>query len=206
MSKADFQNKFDVSRETMDRLECYEVLIQKWNPKINLIASSTLSEIWNRHFLDSGQLVPFAPTSGTWLDLGSGGGFPALVIASMTKDTCPELSFTLVESDTRKAVFLRAVIRELGLNANVLSDRIEKTSPQNVGVVSARALGPLSKLIEYAEIHLNQDGIALFPKGSSHKSELEQALECWSFHVQTISSVTDQSAAIFAIKDIRRVK
>lgn len=206
MSKVDFQSRFDVSRETIDRLEHYEALVHKWNPKINLVANSTLPELWSRHFLDSAQLLPLAPTSGLWLDLGSGGGFPALVVAAMTKETLPELSFTLVESDTRKAVFLRTVIRELALNATVLSDRIEKISPQNVEVVSARALGSLRKLIEYAEIHLKQGGTALFPKGGSHQMELKQALQCWSFDVQTIPSITDLSAAVFAIKDIQRVK
>lgn len=206
MSKAEFEARLNVSRETMDRLESYETLIQKWNPKINLIASSTLSGIWDRHFLDSAQLTSFAPSEGRWLDLGSGGGFPALVIAALLKDTHTNLLFTLVESDARKSVFLRTVIRELDLNAEVFSDRIEKIRPQNAAVVSARALGPLEQLLGYCEMHLNNEGIALFPKGSSHKLELKQALDQWSFDLQTQPSITDPSAAIFAIKDIQRVK
>ena len=206
MSKDEFQRHLSVSRETIDRLDKYEALITKWNPKINLVASSTLEDIWVRHFLDSAQLASLAPNSGVWLDLGSGGGFPALVIASMLSDTHPDVSFILVESDTRKAVFLRTVIRELELNAKVLSERIEKIPAQHASVLSARALDTLKKLVGYAKIHLNQDGTAFFPKGSSHKNELEQARETWFFDVRTIPSITDTTAAIFAIKDIQRAK
>ena len=206
MSKDEFQRYLSVSRETIDRLDKYEVLIARWNPKINLVASSTLKDIWVRHFLDSAQLAAFAPDKGVWLDLGSGGGFPALVIASMLSDTHPDVLFILVESDTRKAVFLRTVIRELELNAKVLNERIEKIPTQHANVLSARALDTLEKLVGYAEIHLNQDGKALFQKGSSHKNELEQACETWSFDVKTIPSITDPTAAIFAIKDIQRAK
>lgn len=206
MSKDEFQRYLGVSRETIDRLDKYEALIAKWNPKINLVASSTLKDIWVRHFLDSAQLAAFAPDNGVWLDLGSGGGFPALVIASMLSDTHPDVLFILVESDTRKAVFLRTVIRELKLNAKVLSERIEKIPTQHASVLSARALDTLEKLVGYAQIHLNQGGKALFQKGSSHKNELEQACETWSFDVKTIPSITDPTAAIFAIKDIQRAK
>ena len=206
MSKEEFQRNLSVSRETIDRLVKYEALIAKWNPKINLVASSTLEDIWVRHFLDSAQLAAIAPKNGVWLDLGSGGGFPSLVIASMLVDTDPYVSFTLVESDKRKAVFLRTVIRELKLNAKVLSERIEKIPAQNASVLSARALDTLEALMGYAAIHLNQGGTALFPKGSSHKSELEQAHETWAFDVKTIPSITDPTAAIFAIKDIQRAK
>ena len=206
MSKEEFQRRLNVSRETIERLNHYEALIGKWNPKINLVASSTLADIWTRHFLDSAQLATFAPKSGVWLDLGSGGGFPALVLASMLVDTHPDVSFTLVESDTRKAVFLRTVIRDLALKAKVLSHRIEEIPNQKADVLSARALGSLEKLVEYGNTHLDQNGVALFPKGSSHKKELEQARESWSFDFKTIASLTDTTAAIFAIKDIQRAK
>lgn len=206
MSKDKFQRYLGVSRETIDRLDKYEALIARWNPKINLVASSTLKDIWVRHFLDSAQLAAFAPDNGVWLDLGSGGGFPALVIASMLSDTHPDVLFILVESDTRKAVFLRTVIRELKLNAKVLNERIEKIPTQHASVLSARALDTLEKLVGYAETHLNQGGKALFQKGSSHKNELEKACETWSFDVKTIPSITDPTAAIFAIKDIQRAK
>lgn len=206
MSRVDFESQLDVSRETLDRLGSYEHLLRKWNPTINLVARGTLDTLWSRHFLDSAQLVSYAPREGKWLDLGSGGGFPALVVAAMVHSSHPNLSFTLVESDSRKAVFLRTVIRDLDLRATVMNKRIEALEPQSANVVSARALGPLNSLLGFANKHLNGGGHALFPKGATHQQELSLALENWEFDLQTIPSVTDPAAVIYAIKDIQRAE
>jgi 16S rRNA (guanine527-N7)-methyltransferase len=204
MSQADFVNHFDVSRETLARLGRYESLLGKWNQTINLVARGTIGTLWSRHFLDSAQLISHAPREGTWLDLGSGGGFPALVIASMVRETHPNMAFRLVESDSRKAVFLRTVIRELDLNALVLNERIEALEVEHVDVLSARALSSLDSLLAYANKHLKEGSIALFPKGATHQQELDEALENWVFDLQTIPSMTDPAAVIYAIKDIQR--
>lgn len=206
MSQSEFVSRFDVSRETLSRLEHYESLIGKWNQAVNLVARGTISTLWSRHFLDSAQLVSYAPPEGTWLDLGSGGGFPALVIAAMVCDTHPHLTFTLVESDSRKAVFLRTAIRELDLNALVLTERIEALEAKGADVLSARALSSLNTLLLHAKKHLKVGGLALFPKGAKHQQELDEALENWVFDLQTIPSMTDSSAVIYAIKDIHRAE
>lgn len=195
----------DVSRETHARLEAYAKLVEKWNPRINLVSKSSIADLWDRHFLDSAQILKVCPSFQHWADLGSGGGFPALVLACLTADAPHSPKYTLVESDQRKAVFLRTVIRELGLNARVLSERVEKLAPLDADVVSARALASLIELLGYAQMHLAEGGVAIFPKGARHAEELNEALEKWTFQVQTHQSVTDPHAVIFQIKDIARV-
>ena len=116
-----------VSRETIDRLSIYANLLEKWNPRINLVSRSTLDDLWSRHIVDSAQLFELAPvTAKHWVDLGSGGGFPGLVIAILAKELRPELEVVLVESDQRKCAFLRTVSRETNCGAVVHSKRVEE--------------------------------------------------------------------------------
>lgn len=204
--RAAFQAATGVSRETLQRFDIYAGLLQKWNPAINLVAKTTLAHLWDRHFLDSAQLFDLAPENATtWLDLGSGGGFPGLVIAILAQERAPALRITCVESDQRKAVFLRTVIRETGINADVITARIEDLPPQAADIVSARALAPLRNLIGFAVQHLAPNGTALFPKGAQAAAELTDALEIWSFRVDEYPSRTDDQAVILKIGDIRRV-
>lgn len=201
-----FLRAVDVSRETLERLAAYEHLLKKWNPSINLVAKSTLPTIWRRHFLDSAQLFALARHhEGHWADLGAGGGFPGLVIAIMAMERAPGLRVTCVESDQRKAAFLRTVVRELGLPARVLAERAEEAAPLQADVLSARALAPLARLLPLAERHLKPGGQALFPKGESFRDELSEALETWSFQSEEYPSITDGSAVILSLGDIRRV-
>ncbi len=201
-----FLRAVDVSRETLERLAAYEHLLKKWNPSINLVAKSTLPTIWRRHFLDSAQLFALARHhEGHWADLGAGGGFPGLVIAIMAMERAPGLRVTCVESDQRKAAFLRTVVRELGLPARVLAERAEEAAPLQADVLSARALAPLARLLPQAERHLKPGGQALFPKGESFRDELSEALETWSFQSEEYPSITDGSAVILSLGDIRRV-
>jgi len=206
MTEASFLAARNVSRETLERLSRYETLLRKWNPAINLVAKSTVEQIWTRHFLDSAQLFDLAgPEWHTWVDLGSGGGFPGLVIAILAAEERPEAVVTLIESDGRKAAFLANVSRGLGLRARIVNARIESVQPLGVPVLSARALAPLGALVGFAAGHLTADGVALFPKGANHAAELDEALEAWRFSYETTPSATDPNAVVFSIRDISRV-
>ncbi|MCV2872551.1 16S rRNA (guanine(527)-N(7))-methyltransferase RsmG [Defluviimonas sp. WL0050] len=196
----------DVSRETMARLVRYEELLRKWNPAINLVARSTIKSIWERHFRDSIQVFDLAPESATsWADLGSGGGFPGMVAAILAAEERPHQHVTLVESDQRKAAFLATVARETGVSATVISKRIEDVEPLGVDILSARALAPLTQLLEYAHRHLASGGVALFPKGAAWREEVQVALESWRFSYENKASVTDPAATVLTIGGISRV-
>jgi 16S rRNA (guanine527-N7)-methyltransferase len=195
-----------VSRETLDRLARLEGLLSKWNPAINLVARSTVPQAWDRHILDSAQLFSMSPESAKrWVDLGSGGGFPGLVIACLASELRPHLKVTLIESDQRKSTFLRQAAADLDLDVRVLTNRIESTEAQNAEVLSARALASLPALLVYARRHLHPQGIALFPKGASWKEEVEHARKEWHFDLSTKPSVTDPQAVILAVKAITHV-
>lgn len=206
MSEADFLRARNVSRETLERLRRYEALLRKWNPAINLVARSTLDQIWSRHFLDSTQLFDLAGLGWAhWADLGSGGGFPGLVVAVLAAETDPGALVTLIESDQRKAAFLMAAAREIGVTVTVRTDRVESTPPQAADILTARALAPLDKLLAFSDRHLTPTGTALFPKGANHAAELRRALESWRFSYEKTPSTTDPQAVVFSIKGISRV-
>ena len=194
-----------VSRETSDKLAQFAQLVEKWTAKINLISKPSIPHIWDRHIRDSVQLYQHAPIGNHWVDLGSGGGFPAIVLALMSQQDGRQTKFTLVESDQRKCVFLRTAIRELGLDASVINDRIEKIAPLNADILSARALANLKMLVGFANLHLAEDGVALFPKGSNWEAEDVDAREVWQYNCDPIRSETDPSAAVLRIKEISHV-
>ncbi|WP_170334299.1 16S rRNA (guanine(527)-N(7))-methyltransferase RsmG [Ruegeria arenilitoris] len=193
-----------VSRETFERLETYVDLVQRWNPKINLVSRNSLKDIWARHILDSVQVYRCAGTYKTWADLGSGGGFPGMVCAIMAIEEAPDAKFTFVESDQRKSAFLRSVARECGANCAVISKRIETVVPLQAEVLSARALADLKALLSFCDRHLGKTGIALLPKGASWKKELEAAREQWNFECEPITSLTEPQAVILRIKGVSR--
>ena len=195
----------NVSRETFERLELYAAALVKWQKAINLVAPSTIPELWARHFLDSAQVFDVCPaTEGLWLDIGSGAGFPGLVCAAIAAEKAPGLRFTFIESDLRKGSFLRTVAAEMGLKIGVLTRRIEEAPPQNAAVISARALASLTRLLGHAEHHLSPDGTALFMKGATHGQEVEEALETWAMTMDSVPSQTADGAVILKIGDIRR--
>ena len=194
-----------VSRETEERLELLAALVRRWNPHINLVSRTSLETLETRHIADSAQVYALAPTAAHWVDLGSGAGFPGLVCASYAAEHSPETRFTLVESDTRKATFLRSAIRELDLSAKVETKRIEALSPQNADVISARALADLPKLLGYALRHMAKGGIALFPKGETWEKEVSDARVQWSFTMKRHTSVTHPDAVILQIGDVAHV-
>lgn len=194
-----------VSRETQERLEALLALTRKWNPAINLVSRASLGDGWTRHVLDSAQLERLAPaTAQTWADLGSGGGYPGLVVAVLSRETCPARHVTLVESDQRKATFLREAARQLDLPVQVRAERIEDCAPLAAAVVSARALAPLAALCGFAFRHMAPDGVALFLKGREHAAELDEARKTWRFQEETHPSLTDPQAAVLALREISR--
>lgn len=199
----DIDAALDVSRETMARLERYAALLEKWNPAINLVSRESLNDVWSRHILDSAQIFALLPDGArSWADLGSGGGFPGLVVAILAGEAAPDLKVTLVESDARKAAFLSTAAHDLGLSVTVRAHRIENLAPLAADVVSARALAPLTDLLAFAARHLAPGGRALFLKGATYPQERAAALAHWSFDVQTHSSKTDAAGVILSIGDI----
>lgn len=198
-------DSLDVSRETFDKLEAFAELVQKWTARINLVSRSSGKDLWNRHILDSAQLFQLAPAQGTWVDLGSGGGFPGIIIAILSEGAKADHQVTLVESDQRKSVFLRTAIREVQLGAKVISSRIEEIPSMNADILTARALADLSTLCGFAERHLSPNGLALFPKGAQWQKEDKVAREIWSYSCDPVKSKSHPDAAVLKMKDIVRV-
>jgi 16S rRNA (guanine527-N7)-methyltransferase len=257
----DFAAAFDVSRETLVRLATYEKLLIQWQKAVNLVAPSTLGAVWHRHFADSAQLLALAPPGARhWIDLGSGAGFPGLVIAILLADTMqsaapppprggramrPRLGtgitdhpagssgratpldasgggepsssqmpshVTLIESDARKAAFLREVVRQTAIRAGVavdiLSIRAEsariKVNASLPRVICARALAPLEKLLELAAPLSPPGTTGLFCKGKGVARELQEAERTWKFNVELVPSITDSDGRIAVITNLDR--
>jgi 16S rRNA (guanine527-N7)-methyltransferase len=203
--KTDVLSQLDVSRETIERLDAFVHLVEKWNSAINLVSRSSIKDIWRRHIADSVQVFRAAPNAVSWVDLGPGGGFPGLVAALVAMDEMPDLRVTLIESDQRKSTFLRTAIREIGANATVLTERMESAPRQNADILSARALAESTILLGHAQRHLRKDGIALFPKGITWKKELREARKHWQFDVEPVKSITEAGAVVLRIRNIERV-
>jgi 16S rRNA (guanine527-N7)-methyltransferase len=196
----------NVSRETFQRLQDFAELVKKWNPAINLVSKSSLADLWSRHILDSCQVYQQAAVAGgSWVDLGSGGGFPGLVVAILRLESDPELRVTLVEVDRRKSVFLSQAARQLDLKVDVISERIEAIAPLGANVLTARALAPLDQLCGFAHKMLIPEGVALFQKGATFQAELDEAKKSWAFEVEVVASKVDPSAVILKMEGFRHV-
>jgi 16S rRNA (guanine527-N7)-methyltransferase len=195
-----------VSRETYDRLRAFESLVQRWTPAINLVSKASLLALWDRHIVDSAPLFWLAPDATHWVDLGSGGGFPGIVVAILGQEHAPAMRITLVESDLRKATFLRQAARSLDLRVVVLSKRIDDIPPLDADVLSARALAALPELLGFADRHLRKDGVAVFPKGARHAEEVAAARKAWTFDLNVQQSLSEPEAAILMIRNIHRAQ
>jgi 16S rRNA (guanine527-N7)-methyltransferase len=210
MTPDGFQSATNVSRETLDRLKVYADLLLKWQKAINLVSKKTLPDLWQRHMLDSAQLFDIAQSiiseqgadarhlsECSWLDLGSGAGFPGLVLSIMGVG-----QMHLVESDARKCTFMREVARETGANVIFHTCRIEKLpeqkdNPGQVDFISARALAKTDKLLEWATPFRSQNTVCLFPKGQDVDFELEHLLESDdSIIIKWPSRTQDQSVVL----------
>jgi len=198
--------RLGVSRETLARLDLFVQLLIKWQTTINLVAPSTLPIIWSRHVLDSAQIHELGPAHEKWLDLGSGSGFPGLVIAILLADR-PSREIHLVESDSRKASFLREAARVTRAPAIIHGSRAEAVLPNlagRFGAVTARALAPLVELLKMAEPLLTTGAEGFFPKGQAVESELESASTLFAFEVELVQSRTDKHGRIVMIRNLRR--
>lgn len=195
----------NVSRETFAALQQLEALVRRWTPAINLVSKNSLLHLWDRHIEDSAQIFSQCPVNArTWVDLGSGGGFPGLVVAILARELKPDLEVTLVESDLRKATFLRQASQLIGLSVVIHSERLESLAPLHADVLSARALAGLPDLVKFAHAHLQPTGVAIFPKGARYQEELAQAKQVWTFDVETLQSLSESEAAILVIRNIHR--
>lgn len=204
----EFADVFAVSRETVARLEVYADLLARWQKTINLVAPGTLPELWQRHFADSAQLFALAPQGALhWLDLGSGAGFPGLVIGCLLAER-PGSRLTLIESDARKCAFLREVVRQMGLAAfvavDIIADRIENAANTArvgaVDVISARALAPMGRLLEWCQPFCGPKAIALLPKGREFERELTEARSVWRFESELVQSRTAPDGRIVIVR------
>ena len=194
---------FNVSRETLDLFCEYEALLSKWNKKINLVSKNSLFDIWERHFLDSGQIINHVEASGKrWVDLGSGAGFPGLVVALLLRDRKIDCDIILVEKNLKKVFFLKEVVRKLYLNVKVLNKNIRTIETLNADIVSARAFSELNELIEIAYNHRKEDGICLFLKGENYRYELDKTLNYWFFDYDIVISHSNSSGNIIRVKNI----
>ena len=199
-------NQDSVSRETWERLDGLVARLLQWQQHTNLIAESTVAQVWTRHVADSLQLLELAPDAKTWIDLGSGAGFPGLVIACARADMSGA-QVHLVESKQKKANFLRECATALGIPAIVHAQRIEdftRANKRTFDVVTARALAPLDKLLGYANPLLKRGGIGLFPKGQDVEAELTAASKSWTIEADLVPSKTDPHARIVRLRRVAK--
>jgi 16S rRNA (guanine527-N7)-methyltransferase len=199
-----FQEATGVSNETLQRLQAYAGLLEKWQKKINLVGSNTIADLWNRHMLDSAQLFPLLPRPEcTIMDFGSGAGFPGLVLAILGG---PQV--TMVESDGRKCAFLAEAMRasDAGPLVRLQNCRIEELPSSRADVVMSRGLAPLGKLLAFAEPFLREDSICLFLKGKKADEELTHTEKNWMMKVTKIQSQSDPSGTILKLENVKRHK
>lgn len=186
----------DVSRETLDNLDAYAKLLEKWQKRINLVSRNTLPELWTRHFLDSAQVFrALPPGTKTLVDMGSGAGFPGLVLAILG---VPDVH--LIESDTRKVAFLREAARVTGAQVTLHNDRIENVPPFPADVVTARALASIRQLLDYAHPFLaEKGGFCIFPKGRRYKEELDEVGKNLPRDIEILTSLSDPESVLIKI-------
>jgi 16S rRNA (guanine527-N7)-methyltransferase len=199
-----------VSRETVARLTVYADLLIHWSKTHDLVAPSTLPDLWHRHIADSAQLLAHAPPDAkTWVDLGSGAGFPGLVIAILLGGQQPgETRTTLIESNLKKVSFLAEVARRCGVKVEIIAERIEiaatRSTVANSDVITARALAPLGKLLGLSKPLFAPSTVGLFLKGRDAEAEVQQALGEWQFAYRLIPSITDADARIVEIRQLAK--
>ncbi len=204
MSRRALGEKLGVSCETLDRLDIYVDMLLKWSRAINLLGPTDADEIWHRHLLDSAQLVRAVPdTAESWLDLGSGAGLPGLVCAACTIDHRPELHFELVDSDQRKAAFLREAARQMKLSVTVHAKRCEELAPRPFDIVTARALAPLPRLLRLALPFADQNTTFLLHKGRGVDAELTAARQDWHMDCDLLPSLSDPAGTILKISGLQ---
>ena len=199
--------KYNVSRETFDKLKTYEASLIEWQNKFNLVSNNSLSDAWNRHFLDSVQLMEYIPNNAkSLLDFGSGAGFPAMVLAVLAQQLQPKLKITLIESIKKKTVYLNTVRKICDLDVTVVNDRIENLPQQKTDVITSRAMCNLSDLFKYAYRFTTKNTIMIFPKGKSYQAELDNAKKQWRFNYQIKENKVCNEGVILVINHLSPLK
>jgi len=195
-----FQADTGVSRETLDRLKAYADLLLQWNARINLVGKSTVAELWWRHMLDSAQLYPFLPNPiPTLVDMGSGAGFPGLVLAIMGASHAH-----LIEGDQRKAAFLREAARVAGTQVTIHAKRLDAVKALKAGIITARALAPLAELLDLAAPFASHETVHIYLKGQNIEGELTATRKIWTMRAEEFPSRTNPAATILRLREVRR--
>ena len=198
LTRTEFQRQTDVSRETLERLDAYLQLLRRWQAKVNLVSATTLADPWRRHFLDSAQLAPLLlESTQIVVDLGSGAGFPGLVLAILGR-----AQIHLIESDQRKVAFLREVARVTATPVTIHPTRIEAAPPLRADVICARALAPLARLLDYAVPFIHAHSVCLFLKGQQVEAELAEARHRWHLTVDRVPSWSDASGTVLHLSEL----
>lgn len=202
-----FCDTYNVSRETFDKLKHYQSMLIEWQSKFNLVSSSTLDDAWNRHFLDTVQLFQYIPNQAKVLyDFGSGAGFPGMVLAIMANEKMPDLQVSLIESTTKKTLYLNAVKSKTNTNVTILNDRIENLQLPKADVITSRAMASLTELLGYAYKFCKKESVCIFPKGKKYAEELSEAHKRWKFKCRIVASTQSDEGKILIITNLSKVK
>lgn len=200
-----FMEKYNVSRETFERLKAYEASLHEWQSKFNLVSNSSLEDAWNRHFLDSAQLYQYVPkTAKVLFDFGSGAGFPGMVIAIMAKEKTPYLKVSLVESIGKKTLYLNEVKKITATDVEIINDRIENINNRKADVITSRAMASLKELFSYVYKFCKKDTICIFPKGKKYAEEIAEAKKEWKFSCDIKPSEQSDEGKILIITNLFR--
>lgn len=199
--------KNDVSRETFLKLKTYEASLKEWQDKFNLVSKNSLADAWNRHFLDSVQLIKYIPKSAKIMyDFGSGAGFPGMVLAILANEKIPNLQINLVESIKKKTLYLNTVQKICSVKVNIINDRIENLAKIPADVITSRAMCNLTDLLKYAYPLTKKDTIMIFPKGKSYASELDNAKKVWNFSYKVETNEVCEDGVVLIIKNLSAKK
>ncbi len=205
-SMNDFKKIYTVSRETYQKLEQLVALLNEWQAKFNLVSNNSLPDVWQRHIADSAQLFKYLNNQvDSVYDVGSGAGFPALVLAIMAQEQYPDMKFTLIESVTKKTLYLNAVKTALNLNnVTILNQRTEDLTLPPADVITARAVASLDKLLGYVFKFTTRQTKLIFPKGKSYREELEGAGKMWNFKLSVCKNETSEDGVVLLLENLRR--
>jgi len=200
--------QYNVSRETQQKLTMFVDLLKEWNAKMNLVSKNSLEDVWVRHVLDSLQLIKYIPENAkSLLDIGSGAGFPALVLAIVMQEKIPSAKWQLVESIAKKTVYLNDVKNRLGLNnVQIINSRVENLQVKNVDVITARAVAALDVLCGYAYAMMTKNTKMLFLKGCSYEQEVVAAKQKWYFDLKVHKNQYSEDGVLLEINNLRKRK
>lgn len=200
-----FMDTYNVSRETFEQLKAYEASLGEWQKKFNLVSNSSLEDCWNRHFLDSAQLMKFIPLDAKIMyDFGSGAGFPGMVLAIMAKEKTPSLKVRLIESTGKKTLYLNAVKDLTSTDVEIINDRVEKIKAEKADVITSRAMASLKELLAYTYKFCKKETKCIFPKGKRYAEEIADAKTEWLFDVDIFDSEQSDEGKVLIITNLKK--